>query len=95
MFFFVRFSSFLFSISVSNFIDFDGGIATVIANPQAGEGNTSETVAQIVRNGGQIWSGSKIELAENYLCHGGLSYALLAGYGIDYGLGKLKNRNLE
>ena len=53
------------SVNTSNFIDFDGGTATVIANPQAVEGNTSETVAQIVRNGGQIWAGSKIELAAN------------------------------
>ncbi len=53
------------SITTENFIDFDGGIATVIANPQSNGINTSANVAQIVRNGGEIWSGSKISLAEN------------------------------
>ena len=53
------------TITTSNFIDFDGGTATVIANPQANGINTSTTVAQIVRNGGQIWAGSKIELTAN------------------------------
>ncbi len=52
-------------ITTSDFIDFDGGIATVIANPQSGDINTSATVAQIIRDGGQVWSGSKIELANN------------------------------
>lgn len=53
------------SITTENFIDFDGGIATVIANPQSNGINTSANVAQIVRNGGEIWSGSKISLAAN------------------------------
>ena len=52
-------------ITTSDFIDFDGGTATVIANPQSGDINTSATVAQIIRDGGQVWSGSKIELANN------------------------------
>ena len=34
------------------FIDFDGGTATVKANPQSSGINTSATVAQIVRDGG-------------------------------------------
>ncbi len=48
-----------------NFIDFDGGTATVLQNPQQNGINTSNTVAQIVRNGGQVWAGSKIDLAAN------------------------------
>lgn len=52
-------------VTTNDFIDFDGGIATVIANPQSGGINTSATVAQIVRNGGQIYAGSKIILDNN------------------------------
>lgn len=52
-------------ITTSNFVDFDGGTATVIANPQSNGINTSATVAQIVRNGGEVWAGSKISLAAN------------------------------
>jgi hypothetical protein len=46
-----------------DFVDFDGGTATVIANLQSSGINTSATVAQIVRDGGQPWSGSKLTLA--------------------------------
>lgn len=46
------------------FIDFDGGSATVIANPQSSGENTSATVAKIVRDGGATWSGSKLILHE-------------------------------
>ena len=53
------------SITTADFTDFDGGTAAVISNPQANGINTSSIVAQIVRNGGTIWSGSKIELSEN------------------------------
>jgi len=53
------------TISTSDFIDFDGGTAAVIANPQSNGINTSTMVAQIVRDGGQIWAGSKLELAAN------------------------------
>lgn len=49
----------------SDFVDFDGAVATVISNPQAVAPNTSATVAQIVRNGGQIWAGSKVVMANN------------------------------
>ncbi|MGK0315643.1 MAG: hypothetical protein ACI86M_001875 [Saprospiraceae bacterium] len=52
-------------VTTSNFIDFDGGIASVIANPQLSGINTSPTVAQIIRDGGQPWGGSKIELTNN------------------------------
>lgn len=53
------------SITTENFVDFDGGTAMVIDNPQSGGINTSTKVAQIVRDGGAIWAGSKIELASN------------------------------
>jgi hypothetical protein len=49
-------------VTASNFVDFDGGTASIIANPQSGGTNTSASVGQIVRNGGQIWGGSKILL---------------------------------
>ena len=52
-------------ITTADFVDFDGGTATVIPNPQMSGINTSATVAQIVRNGGAIFAGSKILLAEN------------------------------
>jgi|AntRauTorckE5430_2_1112549.scaffolds.fasta_scaffold15531_1 hypothetical protein len=52
-------------ITTSSFTDFDGGVATVLPNPQSSGINTSATVAEIVRNGGQIWSGSKVILASN------------------------------
>jgi hypothetical protein len=44
------------------FIDFDGGTATVIANPYPIGINTSPKVAKIVRNGGATWAGSKLIL---------------------------------
>ncbi|MFY0625525.1 MAG: cadherin-like beta sandwich domain-containing protein [Reichenbachiella sp.] len=47
-----------------DFIDFDGGTATVIDNPQSSGTNTSSSVAQIVRNGGAQWAGSKIKLTD-------------------------------
>ena len=50
-------------ITTSDFTDFDGGTATVIPNPQSNTNNSSSTVAQIVRNGGQVWAGSKVILA--------------------------------
>ena len=53
------------AITTADFIDFDGGTATVFANPQSAGINTSSMVAQIVRDGGEIWAGSKIELASN------------------------------
>lgn len=53
------------TITTADFIDFDGGTATVIDNPQSGGINTSGKVAQIVRNGGAVFAGSKINLAAN------------------------------
>ncbi len=45
------------------FTDFDGGKATVISNPHNNADNSSAKVAQIVRNGGAQWGGSKLKLA--------------------------------
>ena len=53
------------SLVTSDFVDFDGGTASVIDNPQPTGINTSATVAQIVRDGGAIWSGSKVFVPEN------------------------------
>jgi len=52
-------------VTITDFEDFDGGTATVIPNPQSNGINTSATVAQIVREGGTIWSGSKILMDDN------------------------------
>ncbi|MDA8886290.1 hypothetical protein OAD66_00705 [Bacteroidia bacterium] len=52
-------------ITTTYFVDFDGGTATVIANPQNNADNNSSMIAQIVRDGGTIWSGSKVELSSN------------------------------
>ncbi|RKS99645.1 gliding motility-associated C-terminal domain-containing protein [Flavobacterium sp. 123] len=46
-----------------SFVDFDGGLATKIANPHNTGINTSATVAQMVKGAGQPWAGSKIVLA--------------------------------
>jgi hypothetical protein len=44
------------------FNNFDGGNATVIANPKAGGINTSTKVGKMVKNAGQTWGGSWIGL---------------------------------
>jgi len=49
-------------VVTTDFVDFDGGTAEVIDNPQSAGINTSSKVARIVRDGGTIWSGSKILL---------------------------------
>ena len=51
--------------NTTDFVDFDGGAASVIANPQSVAPNTSANVAQIIRDGGQIWGGSKVTLGNN------------------------------
>lgn len=53
------------AVGTADFKDFDGGTASVIDNPQPNGINTSKKVAQIVRNGGAIWAGSKIKLSQN------------------------------
>ena len=45
------------------FNNFDGGVATVINNPQSGGINNSAKVGRMVKNAGQIWGGSWIGLA--------------------------------
>jgi hypothetical protein len=45
------------------FIDFDGGVATKIANPQISVINTSANVMQMVKGTGKTWAGSKITMA--------------------------------
>ena len=49
--------------TTATFVDFDGGTASVVSNPFSGGINTSAKVGQIVRNGGQPWAGSKIQLS--------------------------------
>ena len=45
------------------FVDFDGGVATKIANPNSGGINTSSNVARLVKNAGQTWGGTSMILA--------------------------------
>jgi hypothetical protein len=52
-------------ITTADFVDFDGGTATVTANPMPSGINTSASVAQIIRDGGEIFAGSKILLTDN------------------------------
>lgn len=51
------------SVTTEDFEDFSGGVAMVLANPDPSGINTSATVAQMVRDGGDIWAGSKILLS--------------------------------
>ncbi len=44
------------------FTDFDGGVATKIANPQISGINTSANVMQLIKGSGATWAGSKITL---------------------------------
>ena len=46
-----------------SFTNFDGGVATKIANPQISGINTSATVIQLVKGAGKVWAGSKITMA--------------------------------
>lgn len=55
-------------VNVSNFIYFDGGLLDIVANPAPTGINSSAMVGVIVRDGGAIWGGSKIALAENLDC---------------------------
>jgi hypothetical protein len=45
-----------------SFLDFDGGNVSVIANPQMNGINTSTKVARMIKNAGQVWGGSFIQL---------------------------------
>lgn len=53
------------TVTTSNFINFDGGSAVVLANPSKTGINLSDSVGRIVRDSGQIWAGSKIALSSN------------------------------
>ena len=44
------------------FTDFDGGAVTVVTNPQPAGINTSSKVGKMVKNAGQPWGGSLIQL---------------------------------
>ncbi len=52
-------------IITSDFVDFDGGTAIVTNNPNPSGSNTTSSVGRIVRDGGAIYAGSKILLADN------------------------------
>jgi hypothetical protein len=52
-------------IITTDFENFDGGTGIVTSNPMTSGSNTSSTVAQIIRDGGAIWGGSKITLTNN------------------------------
>ena len=53
-------------ITSENFVDFNGGAGYVIYNPEIDDDNPSEYVGAIIRDGGDVWAGSYIEL-DNYL----------------------------
>jgi len=69
-----NYTIFVDDISVASYLDFepkftlssfDGGDISVIANPQT-TGNTSAMVAQLVKNAGQPWAGSKITVSQKF-----------------------------
>ncbi len=47
------------------FANFDGGVVTVIANPQSNGINTSSKVGKMVKNAGQPWGGSFLTVTGN------------------------------
>ena len=49
-----------------DFVNFNGGTGSVAYNPQIDDNNPSENVGVIIRDGGDIWAGSYIEL-DSYL----------------------------
>ncbi len=49
----------------SDFLDFSGAAVAVIPNPQVNDQNPSNTVAQMVRDGGDFWAGSQVLLSDN------------------------------
>ena len=46
----------------ADFVNFDGGLGDVVANPIQDAVNSSESVGKIIRDGGEVWAGSKIFL---------------------------------
>lgn len=49
----------------TDFISYDGASLEVVANPQMNGINSSATVAQVVKDGGRFWAGSRLFLASN------------------------------
>ena len=49
----------------TDLLNYSGSMASIISNPQTNGINTSNTVCQIIRNGGDFWGGSKIFLSNN------------------------------
>ncbi|MCH8569319.1 MAG: T9SS type A sorting domain-containing protein [Balneolales bacterium] len=47
------------------FLNFDGGVSTVVANPDQSGENQTERVARMVKNEGQPWGGSLLPLSED------------------------------
>lgn len=50
--------------TTADFVNFEGGEGSVIANPDPSGINTSDQVGQIIRFPGEIWAGSKIILSD-------------------------------
>ena len=48
-----------------DFINFNGGSGYVVFNPQVDNNNLSEKVGVIIRDGGDVWAGSYLELENN------------------------------
>jgi len=55
----------LFQVDSTYFTDFNGGSFSVINNPFQIGINPSKWVGKIVRDGGDIWAGSKVQLNDN------------------------------
>ena len=53
------------STTIGHFTNFEGGTGNVVQNPSTTGINTSATVGEIIRNGGEIWAGSKLILEQN------------------------------
>jgi hypothetical protein len=53
-----------FETGTFNITNFDGGVLTVINNPQSSGINTSTKVGQMIKNTGQPWAGSYITLTD-------------------------------
>jgi len=53
-------------VSTEDLVNFNGGTGSVIDNPYLDEFNPSAKVGKIIRDGGDIWAGSYIEL-DNYV----------------------------
>jgi hypothetical protein len=69
-----NYTIFVDDISIASYLDFepkftlssfDGGDISIISNPQT-TGNTSAMVAQLVKNAGQPWAGSKITVSQKF-----------------------------